>query len=109
HHRGRHHFGIFGDRQAPQSHEAGHENQERQYRRENRPVDEKARYVHGFLPPAAGCAACAFAATLGSSIGTTCGMTAAPGRSPMRTPLTMIFSPAFRPEATMRRLSDEGP
>ena len=47
HHRWRHDFRIFRDRQRRQRDQSGHEDQDRQHAREDRPVDEEFGQVHG--------------------------------------------------------------
>src|SRR5690606_20592135 len=47
HHRGRHHVGVFADRQQRDRDQARGEDHNRQHGREDRPVDEEAREVHG--------------------------------------------------------------
>ena len=110
HDRGRHDFRVFADRQLEQRDRARDQDEGRQDRREDRPVDEEAarislqdlrvllRRTMSLVTVLMCC----------SPIATSCGVTGMPGRT-CCSPLTTIVSPALRPSRTTRRPSTTGP
>src|SRR5690606_17811200 len=80
------------------------EDDDRQYRREDRPVDEEPGEVHDVVSlPVAYCIATACAgAGAGAPMAMSCGATGMPGMNTFCTPCTITLSSAARPDSTTR-------
>src|SRR5690606_18659639 len=98
------------DRQAHHRHRAEQDDDDRQDRGEDRPVDEVLRQSHGACPSAAGAASGA-AAVMSSRLAMSAGLgsTGMPGKKILAVLVTAMRSPAAMPSRTTRYWSTVSP